>query len=81
MEIVATRVGDEQVELTLSYGDGLVHLEGLPSEVVALCDAMDDAALAADSSDDRAWLATVRVGSEVVRVGVGAGRVRMVFGG
>ena len=47
MELVAARIGDEQVEVTLADGIGLIRLIGTPDEIVALCEAMDETALLA----------------------------------
>jgi hypothetical protein len=80
MELVATRIGDDQVEVTLADSTGLIVLTGRPEEIVALCEAMDEVALLATASARPAWLHEVRVGAEVVRLGIGNGRVRLLVG-
>lgn len=80
MELVAATIGDDQIEVTLSDGTGLIGLTGTPDEIVALCEAMDEAALLAGASEQPAWLRAVRVGTEVVRLGIGSGRVRLIVG-
>jgi hypothetical protein len=80
MELVAARISDEQVEVTLADGTGLIGLTGTPDEIVALCEAMDETALLAGASDQPAWVRTVRVGTDVVRLGIGSGRVRLIVG-
>ena len=80
MELVATRIGDDEIEVTLADGVGLIGLVGAPDEVAALCEAMDEAALLACASARPAWLREVRVGTDVVRLGTGGGRVRFVVG-
>ena len=79
MELVsATATDAATVVVTLADGRGLLRLEASPGEVAALCTAMEEAALLARASSRRAWLAAVPAGEDVVRIGVGAGRVRLV---
>ncbi len=80
MELVATEETDGRLAVTLADDTGLTRLEGSPAEVAALCDAMEQAAVLAGIADDPAWLATVRIGDQTVRLGVGNGRVRMLVG-
>lgn len=80
MELVGARIGDETVEVTLSNGDGLLYLEGTPEQIAALCAAMDEVAVLATASDEPAWVIDVRVGDQLVRLGIGRGRVRLLIG-
>jgi hypothetical protein len=80
MELVATEKSDGRLAVTLADDTGLLRLEGSVAEVVALCDAMEQAAVLAGVAERPAWLATVPVGDEVVRLGVRDGRVRMLVG-
>ena len=80
MELVAAKIGDDRVEVTLADATGVIGLTGTPDEIVALCEAMDEAALLATASEQRAWLRDVRVGDDVIRFGIGSGRVRLIVG-
>jgi hypothetical protein len=80
MELVAATIADDVVEVTLSSGDGLLRLEGSPEEIVALCAAMDEVAVLAGASSAPEWLHELPVGADVVRLGVGHGRVRFITG-
>ena len=50
MELVAAKIGEERVEVTLGDGNGLIGLTGTPDEIVTLCEAMDEVALLAGAS-------------------------------
>jgi hypothetical protein len=80
MELVATRISDDRVEVTLADGTGLIGLTGTPDEIVTLCEAMDEVALLATASEQPAWLREVRVGGDLIRLGIGGGRVRLIVG-
>jgi hypothetical protein len=78
--VAATRTADGAVEVTLGDGTGLTTLTGSPLEIAALCDAMEQAAVLAGASPRSAWLADLRAGDAVIRVGIARGRVRFVVG-
>jgi hypothetical protein len=77
---VRTQDDGDRLQVTLADDTGLIRLEGSAEEIVALCDAMEQAAVLAGASDRPAWLAAVPVGDEVVHLGVRGGRVRMIVG-
>jgi hypothetical protein len=76
--VSATATEAETVVVTLADGCGLTRLEATRDEVASLCDAMEEAALLARASCRAAWLAAVPAGADVVRIGVAAGRVRVI---
>ena len=76
--VSATATDAETVVVTLADARGLTRLEATRDEVASLCDAMEEAVLLARASCRPAWIATVPAGREVVRIGVAAGRVRML---
>ncbi len=77
---MAAKIGDDRVEVTLGVFNGLIGLTGTPDEIVTLCEAMDEVALLAGASEQPAWVREVRVGADVVRLGIGSGRVRLIVG-
>jgi hypothetical protein len=81
MELVAaTLITPEIVEITLGDAAGLVSLSATPLETAALCDAMEQAAVLAGASPRTSWLATLRAGDAIVRLGIHGGRVRLLVG-
>jgi hypothetical protein len=80
MELVDIHTEGDRVNVTLADDVGLTRLVGTSDEIVALSGAMEQAAVLAGVADQPAWLAELRVGDDVVRLGVGNGRVRLLTG-
>jgi hypothetical protein len=80
VELVDTRIDGDRVEITLADDIGLTRLAGAAEQIAALCTAMEQAAVLAGASERPAWLCELRVGEDVVRLGIGHGRVRLLTG-
>ena len=80
MEFVHARIDGERMEVTLAAGAGLIRLSGTAEEIAALSAAMRQVAVLAGASEHPAWLSEIRVGDDLVRLGIGHGRVRLLAG-